>query len=118
MRKICWLCILLVSCSAGKRKARIPVNEMKVIMWDMIQAGEWFNVITVKDTTARKRKEDVQLLSKVLAVHGITREEFYNSYKYYEAHPVEFKVLIDSIDAYSIRERSRENEKERQTKPQ
>ncbi|NCI45719.1 DUF4296 domain-containing protein [Sediminibacterium soli] len=105
------VCVLLVACSGKKAKKHIPLNDMKLIVWDMIKAGEWYNVTTVKDTTARKRKEDIRLFSQVLTVHGITRDEFYSSYKYYEAHPVEFKVLIDSLDAYSAREKNAESER-------
>lgn len=111
MRKMIWLLCLLYACSGNKQEKPLPIDKMKVVMWDMIKAGEWYNITATADTTARKRKEDLRLYSQVLAVHGITREMFYNSYRYYQAHPVAFKALADSIDAYSVREKEIENER-------
>ena len=78
---------------------------MKLVMWDLIKAGEWHIQIIARDSALRNKKEDIRLYEQVFAIHGITKDQFYNSYKYYEAHPVQFKVLIDSLDAFSNREK-------------
>ena len=78
---------------------------MKLVMWDLIKAGEWYSQIISRDSALRNKKEDIRLYEQVFAIHGITKDQFYTSYKYYEAHPVQFKVLIDSLDAFSNREK-------------
>lgn len=76
-------------------------------MWDMLKADEWYVRAAIKDSTLKKKKENIRLYEQVFSLHGITKEQFYNSFKYYEAHPVAFKVLIDSTDAFANREKSR-----------
>ena len=101
-------CLGYMGCTpAAGIKKPMPVEKMKVMMWDLIKAGEWHTFIIIKDSTLKQKKEDIRLFEQVFAVHGITKEQFYNSYKYYEAHPVEFKVLIDSVEAFAIREKLR-----------
>lgn len=80
---------------------------MKGIVWDLIKAGEWHLQTIVKDTLAKRKKDDIRLYQQVFAIHGVSKDQFYSSYKYYEAHPVEFKILIDSVDALSTREKNR-----------
>ena len=101
-------CLGYMACTSvtGKKKP-IAVDKMKFIMWDLIKAGEWHSFIIAKDSTLKNKKEDIRLFEQVFTVHGITKDQFYNSYKYYEAHPVEFKILIDSVDAFSIRDKLR-----------
>lgn len=111
MKNWLWLCCVLAACSAKKQEKPIPLNEMKVIVWDMIKAGEWFHTVSAKDSTAKKRNVELKMYSQVLTIHKLTRDQFYNSYKYYEAHPTQFKELVDSIDAYANREKNMENER-------
>ena len=112
MKSYLWMILLVsvtyMSCtSQSARQKPLEINTMKGIMWDLMKAGEWHLLIISKDSTARKRKEDIRLYQQVFALHGITKQRFYDSYKYYEAHPVEFKILIDSVDLFSNREKNR-----------
>ncbi|MBV9987512.1 MAG: DUF4296 domain-containing protein [Chitinophagaceae bacterium] len=97
---------VLGACSSRKEIRPIEVNRMKLIMWDLIKAGEWYNNIIAKDSTASKRKVDTRLFAQVFALHGVTGNQYYESYRYYEAHPIEFKTLVDSVDAYATREKT------------
>lgn len=108
------LCLLVQSgCRNETRTAIIPVDSMKLIMWDMMKADEWFNRKIVQDAHAIRNKEDVKLYEMVFKVHGITRERYYNSYRYYEGRPLSFKRLLDSIEALSNRERIKRYQMER-----
>lgn len=108
------LCLLIQSgCRNETRSAIIPVDSMRLIMWDMMKADEWFNRKIVQDTNAIRNKEDVKLYEMVFKVHGITRERYYNSYRYYEGRPISFKRLLDSIEALSNRERIKRYQTER-----
>jgi hypothetical protein len=46
-------------------------------------------------------KEDIPLYEQVFAVHKLTKKQFFESYHYYEAHPVAYKELIDSLESYA-----------------
>jgi hypothetical protein len=34
-------------------------------------------------------------------VHKLTKKEFFDSYHYYEAHPIAYKELVDSLESYA-----------------
>jgi precorrin-4 methylase len=99
--------MMIVSCRAGSKKDVLPVNTMKQVVWDMMKADEWFLRSSLKDSLAKKNREDIRLYEQVFAIHHITREQFYRSYRYYEAHPVQFKELLDSIEHLSSREQQK-----------
>ncbi len=111
MNRFRWLIlcafVVAVSCKDAKKNEPIGIDKMKLITWDLIKAGEWHLQVIAKDSAALKRKEETRYYAQVFAIHGVTREQYYKSYRYYEAHPTEFKVLIDSIDAFSNREKNR-----------
>ncbi len=97
---------MLPSCRSGDPKYVIGIDSMKVYMWDMMRADEYYLEIIAKDTTTAKRKENIRLYEQVFAIHKITKGKFDSSFRYYEAHPIAFKTLIDSLDAYALREKS------------
>lgn len=101
------ICLLGIACKKTPKDQEIlPINTMKLAMWDMMKADEWFTQTTFKDSLFKRKKENIQLYEQVFAIHGTTRKQFYNSYKYYETHPKEFKVLMDSIYAFTEREKA------------
>lgn len=99
--------ILVASCSSRGPKNIIGIDSMKVYMWDMMRADELYLRILAKDSTASRRKENIRLYQQVLALHRITKGRFDSSYKYYEANPIAFKLLVDSLDAYATREKTK-----------
>jgi hypothetical protein len=103
----------LTACNTRKSKFKpLPLDQMKLITWDMMKAAEWYLLIISKDSTLRNKKEDIRLYAQVFKIYGVTKEQYYDSYKYYEAHPTEFKILADSLEAYSTREKNRIYEKQ------
>ncbi len=92
--------------SSGKTKI-LGIDSMRVVMWDLLRADELYSRILIKDTAAATRKENIRLYKEVFLVHKITKGQFDSSYKYYASHPVEYKILIDSLDAFATRERSK-----------
>ncbi len=101
------ICFSILACKkTPKDQVILPINTMKLAMWDMMRADEWFTQTSLKDTLYLRKKENIQLYEQVFAIHGTTRKQFYNSYKYYETHPKEFKELMDSIYAFKEREKA------------
>ena len=99
--------ILLVSACRSKNKPVMGIDSMKVVMWDMLRADELYTRMTIKDSLAKGRREDIRLYEEVFAAHKISRGYFDSCYKYFLAHPVQYKILVDSLDAYATRERSK-----------
>ena len=93
--------VFIVACNNGTPKNVLPVNTMKVVMFDMLKADEWYARKLVGDTLLLKVKEDIPLYEQVFAVHKLTKKQFFDSYHYYEAHPVAYKELVDSLESYA-----------------
>ena len=55
---------------------------MKVVMWDMLLADNWYAQTIMKDSTAQKNKKNINLYESVFKQDGTTKEQFYKSYKY------------------------------------
>ena len=94
---------ILIACSGHNKP--LPIQKMKVVMWDVVNADEWMKFASIKDSTIAIKKENIALYNKIFALHKITKDEFYSSYNYYENHPNEMKILLDSISAYGIKKR-------------
>jgi len=90
---------LALACSSTPNNV-LPVNTMKVVMFDMLKADDWYARIIVGDTLMQRVKEDIPLYEQVFAVHKLTKKQFFESYHYYESHPVAYKELIDSLESY------------------
>jgi hypothetical protein len=82
----------------------ISINKMKLIVWDMIRAGAFSENKFGKYPDTLKMKT-IEMFQQVFAIYGITKDEFYRSYRYYEEHPDKNKVLMDSVSAYGTRQR-------------
>lgn len=99
---------LFISCRfASSKKEILGIDSMKVVMWDMLKADELFIRILVKDTLASKKKENIRLYEEVFLIHHTTKKQFDSSYKFYASHPFQFKILVDSLDAFSNREKNK-----------
>lgn len=98
---VCILTIYLFACKSNKKI--LPINEMKMVMWDMLLADNWYAQTALKDSTAQKTKKNVVLYQEVFNRNGITKEQFYTSYNYYQTHTKEMTILLDSLEAYGTR---------------
>ncbi len=109
-KSLCFIVLIsfiTISCWSSANKEILGIDSMKVVMWDMMKVDELYLRIVAKDSTARKRNENVHLYKEVLLLHKVRKGQFDSSYKFYEAHPVQFKILIDSLEAFSTREKNR-----------
>lgn len=108
MRKCLFLFMLvLIACSdPGKIPPDIMgYDKMKFIVWDLINAGEYAKLKIPLDSTGRLRDSSEIYFQKIFKSYQITKEEFYKSYHYYEAHPDKNKILMDSVSNYAQRKR-------------
>lgn len=108
--KLFYLLLLLcffAACTSNKEipKDIIAINRMKLVVWDMIRAGELAKNQYIKDSGMVKVKT-LENFQQVFSVYGISKDDFYKSYTYYEKHPDKNKILMDSVMAFAGRQRS------------
>ena len=82
----------------------IPLDKMKFISWDMLRASEYAKDQFAKDS-ATKTKKTLTLYQQVFKIYAITKDQFYESTRYYQSHPDKNKILLDSIAEYAARKR-------------
>lgn len=97
----------IAACNLPVLGGEMSIDQMKVVMWDMMKADELNNLQATKDTGFAIKKMNFAYYEQVFKLHEISREQFYRSLKYYESHPPQMKILIDSLDLYSARERNK-----------
>ncbi|CAN5656228.1 hypothetical protein BH10BAC3_BH10BAC3_04640 [soil metagenome] len=105
-----WLLVVvffLCSCWQAKpgRDGILSINAMKLVMWDMVQVDEFASVYVKKDTIRNLQKETNILYQKVFALHKIDSATFFKSFYYYKKYPDNYKILLDSLNAFASRER-------------
>jgi hypothetical protein len=95
--------LVAFGCNNGNTKYILPLDSMKIVMFDFLVADQWNTIRMAKDTNFVKAKNNLKSYQQVLAVHRITKAVFDSSLHYYEQRPDIFKVLIDSVSAYGSR---------------
>ena len=83
----------------------LPVNKMKLIVWDMTEAGAYAEYAKEKRKDTAVKTLNTASLALVLKLHNITKEDFFKSFNYYQVHPLLNKELFDSINSYGQRQR-------------
>lgn len=97
---------------ACNTKKVLPINTMRLVIWEMACADELVLEQQAKDTSIKKNQSDSirkTLYQKVFAIHKISKEDFYNSYNHYLQKPDVFKTLIDSVQSYGLKQREKLN---------
>ena len=72
----------------------------------MLNADNLYLQNSVSDTLFKSKKANVVYYDKIFKQYDITKEQFYNSYKFYELHPQKMKILLDSVEAFGMREKA------------
>jgi hypothetical protein len=81
---------------------------MKVIVWDLSTADALIKELHTKDSILYKKDSLVALYyNQIFQNHQISKEKFYTALQYYQTHPAEYKVLIDSATAYGALQRDK-----------
>ena len=97
---------LMFSCSKKESlpPGVFPVNTMKMMVWDLEYAGQKASdhFPLQKDSL---RMESTSLYGQVFAKYKTDKKTFYNSFAYYESHPILLKVLFDSVAKYGGRQK-------------
>ena len=101
------ICFLIFSCKQDKKQIKlIEFYKMKLVVWQLMKADEFYIRSSVGDSTVKTNKKNVQYYQQIFNLNNIDRTDFYKNIEYYESHPIEFKVLMDSVNELSKREKN------------
>jgi Domain of unknown function (DUF4296) len=101
--------IFFIACKNknGMSGGVIKPEKMQAIMWDFFQADVYTQQYIKRDSLKDPIFENAQLQQKIFFLHGVNKDDFYNSYRYYADTPDQMKAILDSINARSERKRSK-----------
>jgi hypothetical protein len=81
----------------------LPADKMKIIVWDMMQAGAYASYLKEQDSSIKSL--NTAYLAEVLKLHNISKADFFKSFNFYQAHPILNQQLFDSVSAYGQRQK-------------
>jgi hypothetical protein len=113
MRLLLITVFISVSFIGCKNKDSVPSGilgrgKMQAVLWDVIQADAFTNIFVKKDSTKKLALEDAKLQKQIFELHGVTKEDFYNSYSYYKEHSDVMQIMLDSLISEKEAERRRQ----------
>lgn len=97
----------LLACTSADNKIPkdiIGVDSMKIIVWHLIQAGDYASVLKSKDSTIKSI--NTSYFAGVLKLHHLDKNTFLKNFNFYQAHPNFNSILFDSVNAYAQRQRT------------
>ena len=119
MKKVIILLFVAVfSACSEKPSGLLKPEQMQPIILDLVKVDESVNDEKIKDSTLDAKTKRLTLYQQVFNLHKTERDAFFTSYKYYEAHPDQLKLIMDSIQAQILRKRTEDTQKNRPIKIQ
>jgi hypothetical protein len=79
---------------------------MKVVVWQLMEADDYYTRVSLLDSTWRLQRKNVEMYQQVFDLNKVDRVVFNNTINYLERHPIEFKRLMDSVNEVSKREKN------------
>ena len=107
-KAICTVIILILTGSCTTEDNKIPkdvlsVDTMKVVVWHLIEAGDYASNKKTKDSS---KSLNTSYFAAVLKLHHLDKNTFQKSFNFYQSHPNFNSILFDSVNAYAQRQRN------------
>lgn len=106
---IVFLLLGMISCTEKNAvpDGVIPPSKMEKVLWDMMLADRFSTLYILKDSAKLDEKaETFKMYDRVFQVHGVDKETFTKSFRYYMERPDLTKIIMDSISQQAARKRS------------
>jgi len=95
--------LFLSACSSQDTKGVLPPPRMQSVLWDVMRSDELASYYAQKDSSFNNMQQHTDYYQEILSIHGISKNEFRASLKYYLSHPARFKVILDSLQSFAER---------------
>src|SRR5690349_5897680 len=92
--------VFFISCTNNSKvpKDVIPKAKMEKVLWDMMLADRFATEFLKRPgDSAYSDTAVLKVYQQVFNIHGITKDDFLKSYKFYLNHPDIARVMFDSI---------------------
>ncbi len=97
----------LLSCTSNvTNKEQLSTDKMKAVIWQLMQADEYYTRASLLDSTMKINRKNIQMYQQIFDLNKVSSQQFYNTIDYLEKHPIQFKEVMDSVTALSKREKS------------
>lgn len=91
-------CLFLISCSNNAiPNGVLKQKEMQQVYWDLIRADKLSKEVVKRDSTKNLDSLNTDYITKVLAIHNLSKEALDRSLNYYNQHPDILEAVFDSI---------------------
>jgi hypothetical protein len=99
--------LFLVACNSKNRenKTLLPIATMQQTVWQLMKVDEYLSRQIQTDTSIQPSLVKAQHYQQIFNLNKIDRVQFYATMDYLDMHPLEMKVLLDSVEALSKREK-------------
>ena len=97
------ICCLAVACSRPEPKNILPTKKMQAVMWDILRADEVADYYGGMDSTMRKWTIRAGYYKEIFQLHSISEQDFKKSLLYYQNHPSDLQIILDSLQAQAER---------------
>ncbi len=100
-----YILIQFASCQQDKLPEYVlPKDKMTKVLWDILLADEMTNLkLQTIDSNFKQITYRTNLYQKVVEIHKTTDEKFQKSFSWYQSHPEEMKIILDSLRSFSLR---------------
>jgi len=108
MKKTIIIGILFLAACASKETKNgtlLPIKTMQQTVWQLMQVDEYLTRQIQTDTTIEPTLKKAEYYQRVFNLNKVDRVKFYATMDYLDKHPVDMKVLMDSVEALSKREK-------------
>ncbi len=105
--QLAFFILLLWSCSwkGFNSDDVIGKDRMANILYDIALAEAFVETYQLKDSALNKDSALQKEIDLVLKYHAVVPLRFSKSYQFYQQHPKDFRILIDTANARAIRNR-------------
>ncbi len=99
------LCCIACDTNQQPKVQLLPMEKMQQTVWQLMQADEYLSRQTQTDTSFQPNLEKAKYYQRVFDLNKVDRVQFYATMDYLDKHPMDLKVLMDSVEALSKREK-------------
>ena len=107
MKLIIRILVIISFYACTTKPKQLPFETVKIVLWEMTNSEELMKLYAKQDSAYNIKSNRQIFYQKIFSLHQITQRDFDYSYKYYQEHPNEMKILLDSISNYGIKKREK-----------